>query len=133
MKIIPLKNIPNQEFSTVQDDNQWNISVRLVAGAIAVSLSCNGVEIVTNARAVAGMRILQSIHQQNGNFAIATNNQEIPDYTKFQITQFLIYISPAELAVSQAPPSDRVPEVYFDPIAPLPLRFEPQGYSLAVS
>jgi len=133
MQIIPLSAIPNQELSAILDSNQWDISVRLVNDAIAVSLTLNNVVVVQNARAVAGMRIIQSMYQQNGNFAIISNNQTVPDYTQFGTTQFLVYTSPSELAVSQAPPEDNVPAVYFDPIAPLPLRFAPQGYTLAES
>lgn len=103
--------------------------MKLVNGAIAVSLTLNGADIIDNARAVAGMRIIQSLYKQNGNFAIISTNQTVPDYTQFGTTQFLVYISIAELSVSQSPPNTQVPAVYFDPIAPLPLRFAPQGYT----
>ena len=131
MQIVPLSAIPNQELSVVLDNNQWDISVKLVNGAIAVSLTMNGVDIVDSARAVAGMRIIQSLYQQNGNFAIISTNQTVPDYTQFGTTQFLVYTTIAELATNQSPPDTEVPAAYFDPIAPLPLRFAPQNYRLA--
>ncbi len=131
MQILPLQAIPNQELSTVLDGNQWDISIKLVNGAIAVSLTLNGADLIDNARAVAGMRIIQSVYQQNGNFAIISTNQTVPDYTQFGTTQFLIYISVAELTVSLSPPLTDIPAAYFDPIAPLPLRFAPKGYILA--
>jgi hypothetical protein len=130
MQILPLSAIPNQKLSSLLDGNQWDISVKLVNGAIAVSLTMNGVDVVDNARAVAGMRIIQSLYQQDGNFAIISNNQGVPDYTQFGVSQFLVYISIAELAVSQSPPAAQVPVSYFDPIALLPLRFAPQNYVL---
>lgn len=129
MQVLPIKTLPNQQLSVILDNNQWDITIRSVNGAIAVSLSKNSQIVVLNARAVAGMRILQSAYQEDGNFAIISNNQGVPDYIQFGVTQFLVYISPAELDVSFAPPLDRIPASYFDPLGGLPLRFAPQGYS----
>lgn len=133
MRVIPLSAIPNQQLSVILDNNQWDIVIRDVNGAIAVSLTKNSVVIAENARAVAGMKILQSEYQEDGNFAIIPNNQTVPDYTQFGVTQFLVYISPAELDVPLSPPPDRVTADYFDPMGGLPLRFAPQGYVQAIT
>ena len=131
MRVIPIKALPNQTLSALLDDNQWDIALRDCNGVISCSLSKNAVVIVENARAVAGMRILQAHYQEDGNFAIISNDEGIPDYRQFGVTQFLVYISADELAVSREPPADRIPASYFDPIGGLPLRFAPEGYELA--
>jgi len=131
MIIVPLQAIPNQQLLTVLDDNQWDISVRITNGTISVSLALNGVFIIENQRAVAGSLIIPAKYLENGNFAIVTQNQEIPDYTQFGVTQSLIYLSPTELAAYRTPPSLPITAAFFNPIAALPLRFAPQGYTLA--
>jgi hypothetical protein len=130
MQVIPISAIPNQQLSVILNDNQWNITLRDTNGTISVSLTKNSEVIVQNARAVAGMRILQSRYQEEGNFAIISNNQTVPDYTQFGITQFLVYITPDELLVPRTPPRDIIPASYFDPLGGLPLRFAPEGYIL---
>lgn len=129
MELVPIKAIPNQSLSVILDDNQWDITLRQTLGTVSCTLAKNGIVIVQNARAVAGMRILQSHYQEDGNFAIISNDQSIPNYLQFGVSQFLVYISPDELAISRAPPDDQVPSSYFDPLGGLPLRFAPQGYS----
>jgi len=133
MKVLPIAALPNQQLSVILDNNQWNITINDVNGAIAVTLVKNSEIIVQNARAVAGMRILQAKYQEDGNFAIISNNQGVPDYTQFGITQFLVYISQVELEIPTAPPPAVIPATYFDPLGGLPLRFAPQGYAEATT
>lgn len=128
MQNVPIKRVPNQQFSIVLDDNRWDISLKTTNGTVSVSMTRNNVPIVMNARAVAGMRILPCAYQEDGNFAIATQNQEIPFYDSFGVSQFLVYLSAAELAEIRVPSPALITAAYFDPIAALPLRFAPQGY-----
>ncbi len=131
MRVIPIKALPNQELSVLLDENQWDITLRDCNGTVACSLSKNSVVIVENARAVAGMRILQAKYQEDGNFAIISTDQGIPDYTQFGITQFLVYASQTELDASGAVPRDVITASFFDALGGLPLRFAPQGYEIA--
>jgi hypothetical protein len=131
MQNIPIQAIPNQQFSVVLDNNRWDFTLKSTDGTISASVVRNGEVIVTNARAVSGMRILPAIYQEAGNFAIIAQNELILDYTQFGVTQFMLYLSAAELEeIRNTNPAQIVPE-FFDPLAPLPLRFEPKGYVLA--
>ncbi len=131
MMVIPLQAVANQSFSVPLDGNQWDITIKSVAGAVGVTLYKNGVIVVKNARAVGGMRIIQSRYQEDGNFAFLTKDFEIPDYTQFGASQSLVFISAAELALLRVtPPAPLTPED-FDPNGALPLRLFPQGYTLA--
>lgn len=131
MQLIPLQAIPSQAFSIVLDDVRWDVKIKTANTSVAVTLTRDGVLVIENLRAVAGMRIIPSKYQEDGNFVIVTTNFEIPEYAKFGVSQYLVYASAAELEELRVQPSPYWVEGDFDPIAALPLRFKPQGYVLA--
>lgn len=131
MMNIPIKAIPNQQLLVVLDNNQWGIDIKSTNGTISVALTLNGVDVADNARAVGGGFIIQQQYKEAGNFAILCQNFLVPDYTQFGITQFLTYFSAAELVLLRAEPPPPITADFFNPIAALPLRFAPQGYTLA--
>ena len=128
-KSIPIASVPNQVFTVVLDGNNWDISIRLSDGVMAVSLSLNGTPVIENLRAVATMRLIPSRYEEAGNFIFLTANGQLPDYALFGTTQSLLYVSAAELAAIRAPTPVRITKAYFNPLAALPLRFAPQDYS----
>lgn len=132
MQNVPLQNLPNQELSIPLDNNQWDISLRSANGTIAATFTLNGIVLIENVRVVAGMRMLPYKYLENGNFALITQSFEIPDYTKFGITQSLLYFSQDELNAVRNFNPVIITANDFDPNAgSLPLRFAPQGYILA--
>lgn len=131
MQIIPLQAIPNQEFTVVLDNNQWNITLKTVINITAASLSLNGVTLLDNTRCVANGLIIPYQYLEAGNFLFLTQNFQLPDYTQFGITQFLVYLSATDLIALRATPTLPLTTADFDPIAALPLRFSPQGYIAA--
>lgn len=133
MQSIPLQAIPNQSFSITLDRNQWNFTLKTTNDVIAVSLTKNNVTLIENLRAVANTLIIPYRYLEDGNFLFLTKNFQLPDYTQFGVTQLLIYLSPADLVISRTPSSDPIIRATdFNPIAALPLRFAPQGYSQVV-
>lgn len=131
MQTIALQAIPNQEFSIILDNNNWNFNIRAANSVVAVTLSLNNNIVIQNTRAVANERIIPSIYEEAGNFLFLTQNFQLPIYTQFGITQTLVYISAAELAILRVPPTPPITAADFNPIAALPLRFQPAGYVLA--
>lgn len=132
MLSLPVSALPNQQFQAILDSNVWDITIRSTNGVMSVSLSLNNNIVIENARAVAGSFIIASEYEEDGNFFFITTNQQLPDYTQFGVSQSLIYVSAQELAVFRAPPvSPIITAEFFNPIAPLPLRFQPVGYVLA--
>lgn len=103
MRQIELRQLPNQSLSITLSGNVYDITIRAVktgdAQVMAVDVSINDVFIVRGCRAVAGYPIIPSLYLENGNFVIVTDNGDLPDYNLFQISQFLIYASPEELAM----------------------------------
>lgn len=130
MQNIPIQALPNQTLSVPLDNNQWDISIKTTNGTVSVTLVLNGIVIIENLRAVAGTRIIPDKYQESGNFAIITQNFQIPDYTQFGNTQTLVYISAAELSALRVPLGEPITPEEFDPNGALPLRYKPVGYEL---
>lgn len=128
MQQIPIQQLPNQSFSIILDNNTWNFLIKTAGGATVVSLNLNNVDILDSAQAVSGSFIIPSLYQEAGNFFFLTQNQNLPIYTQFNVSQQLIYISAAELAALRGPIPTRITSAYFNPLGALPLRFSPQGY-----
>jgi len=133
---IPIQAVPNQSLSVNLNGSQYVIAIRYTNGCMSVSISKDGVILVENVRAVGAYPVLpyRYLEENNGNFMFLTANNLLPNYTQFNLTQSLLYFSPAELAVYRQPPvasSPQVPTVtaaFFNPVGGLPLRFAPQGY-----
>lgn len=133
MQQIPLQQLPNQSFSLILDSNQWAFLIKTVEGVTVISLTLNGNDIIDSALAVSGSFIIPAQYLENGagNFFFVTQNNELPYYTAFNITQSLIYISAAELTTLRTLPGPKITAADFNPIAALPLRFQPSGYTSA--
>ncbi len=107
MIILPLQAVPNQNFSFQDNDTQVNyfISIKtcgtntaeIQAQVMTFDISINDVLVVSGCRAVAGFPLLASKYQENGNFVVLTANDDLPDYTKFGISQYLLYANQLEI------------------------------------
>lgn len=126
---IPIQAIANQAFTVLLDNNTWDFVIKDTNDVMSVSLALNSVDILDNARAAAGMRVIPSQYEESGNFVFYTQNFALPNYTQFNVTQILVYYSSTELTSIRTPPSLPITAAYFNPIAALPLRFAPQGYA----
>ena len=139
---IPIQQLPSQTFSITLDNNLYDISIKTCNGVTTVSMTQNGTDIIDNAIAPAAGPIIPAQYLEAGNFAFLTANQQLPNYEQFGLSQSLIYFTEAELSAFRVPPNSytaplspptpetpTVGESYFNPIAALPLRFSPQGYT----
>ena len=109
MMQIPITNIPNQSLSFSADGNQYDIRIHATSDngepgseIMAFDITINNIVIITGIRAVAGFPIIPSIYLQNGNFVVLTNNDDLPDWNQFGISQQLMYASEAELSAIQS-------------------------------
>ena len=94
---IELQPIPNQSFTLTLDNDRYELTIKESRGTVAADLIRDEVSLYRGLRIVAGTPLIPYTYRQTGNFIITTENGEIPYYTRFGITQFLIYASPAEL------------------------------------
>lgn len=106
MRQIELRQLPNQSLSITLNNNVYDITIRAVksgdAQIMAVDIAINNDFVVRGCRAVAGFPIIPSLYLENGNFAIVTDDGDLPNYNLFQISQYLIYAPPDELALISA-------------------------------
>lgn len=130
MQQLPIQQTPNQAFSALLDGNQWDFTLKTVQEATAVSLTLNGNNVVNNLIAAAGALLIPAQYEEQGggNFFFITQQFQLPYYTMFTQSQFLIYTTSAELSALRTPFPSRIIPINFNPIAALPLRFAPQGY-----
>lgn len=100
---IPLQAIPTQTLSFQDTTTQTNYFIAIKtcgnpgAQIMSVSISINDILIVSGVRAVAGFPLIANTYLENGNFVILTQNDDLPDYTQFGVTQYLIYASQLEI------------------------------------
>lgn len=128
MQNIPLSAIPNQQFSIQLDGGFFSLGLFTTRGVMSVSISLNNQVLLMNTRAAAGALIIPSRYEESGNFVFLTSNFELPDYTKFGLSQSLAYATAADLAVLRQAVAPPITADVFNPIADVPLRFSPQGY-----
>ena len=98
-QLIQLQAVPNQSFSAAFNDRRYELTIKNTAGVMSLDLVRDNVTIYQGARIVAGTPLIPYAYQESGNFIITTENGEIPFYTRFGVTQFLFYASPAEIEV----------------------------------
>jgi len=95
---IPISSLPNQELSFTLDDASWVVVLKSTKTSLLATIIKEGKTLVENARAVAGEFIIQYPYLGAGsNFFIQTSNGEIPYYTEFNNTQFLIFMTADEV------------------------------------
>jgi len=102
MQEIALSNIPNQSLSVRLEDAQYDITLKACDGVMGVTIVRDNEVLISNVRAVCGVGLLPYRYLEEGNFFIDTLDDELPDYTKFGISQSLIYVTQAELAAIRA-------------------------------
>lgn len=98
MTEIPLQAVPNQTLSVQLDGARYVLTFKVAGGIMAADLTRDEVVIVSGQRLVAWAPLLPYTHMEAGNFAILTENDDLPHYASFGYTQTLVYVSPAELA-----------------------------------
>lgn len=110
MQQVPITNTPNQSLSFTADGNEYSIRIHTTgdndeAGTevMTFDISINTVVIVTGIRAVAGFPIIPSLYLENGNFVVLTDNDDLPDWNQFGVSQYLVYASQAELLAITTP------------------------------
>lgn len=105
---IPISALPLQSFSIRLDDDFYDIVIRLCAassrvapfyraGVITMDIIRNQTPIVLGQRCVVGTPVIPYAYLATGNFMWVVDDNELLDYTKFGVNQFLIYASPIEL------------------------------------
>lgn len=94
---VPLQAVPNQSLSIQIDGNTYDLRIHDCGNIMSVDVSINNTIIVTGQRAVPGNLILPYQYLENGNFLITSLDGEYPDWRRFELDQFMVFASQAEL------------------------------------
>lgn len=97
MILIPLDAVANQSFTINLDGSSYDIAIKETNGVMAANIVRDGATLLLGTRIVAGTPLIPYDYLQLGNFILTTENDEIPYYTQFGVTQQLLYASIAEI------------------------------------
>lgn len=95
---VGLAAVPNQALSVQLDDRAYTVGIHAANGAYAATVTRDGEAVVTGQRITPGTPLLPYRYQESGNFLLTVENDALPDYTQFGVTQFLVYLTADELA-----------------------------------
>jgi len=98
-QLVPLKAVPNQSLSIRLENRRYDIQIQQATGVMAATISRDSEKLVDSMRCVVGVGLLpyEYLEDNSGNFFFQTEQENLPDYNEFGITQFLYYFSDAEL------------------------------------
>lgn len=97
---LPLQAVPNQSFSIQLDGLRYFVEIKAARGIMAATITIDDEVAMTGARFFADTPLIPhaSLESGGGNFIMTTELDAIPDYTLFDVTQFLFYLTAADLA-----------------------------------
>ena len=95
---VPLQAVPNQQLSIQLGVSRYDITIKEAIGVMSATVVRDGVTLIENVRLVAATPVLPYDYLEEGNFALTTADEELPDYTRFGVTQYLVYLDAVELA-----------------------------------
>jgi len=108
MQLLTLLTEPNQSFVTTQNGNRYQIRIKQCNGDMCADITMNGVTILSGTRIVAGTPLFPFAWMTagNGNFIFACLDENCIDYSLFGVTQFLYFLTQAEMqGIASAPPN----------------------------
>lgn len=94
---VGLAAVANQSLSIQLDERFYDISMREANGVMSATIVRDDVTLVSNLRVTAGTPLLPYRYQEAGNFVMTTDEDAIPYWDQFGVTQFLVYLSEAEV------------------------------------
>ena len=100
--VIPVQAVPNQNLTITLDQANYTITLKTMGDLMAASIVRDGVTLFTNQRVVAGTPLIPYRYQEAGNFIFITADDSFPFYEQFNVNQFLLYFTAAELVTLRA-------------------------------
>lgn len=89
---IPIVAEPSQTFTFDDGDNRWSVSIKVANNCMIGNFELNGTTLISGVRLVADQACIPYKYLAlPGNFGLITNNDELPWWENFGISQFLVY------------------------------------------
>lgn len=103
MQIVPLQAIPNQTFTILLNGELYRIALRTVQELTYMSVWINEEVLFYNQLCTPNNWVNPYDYvSRNGKFFFACADEEYPTYTKFNITQQLLFLTTEEVANEKA-------------------------------
>jgi len=99
---VALAAVPNQQFFVQLEGRPYDITVHEAAGCMALSLTRDGATVVDGVRLTPGTPVLPYRYLEAGNLMLLTDGDALPDWQQFGVTQFLVYVTEAEIVSLRA-------------------------------
>tara|TARA_R110000851_G_C13037174_1_gene561791 strand:- start:771 stop:1094 length:324 start_codon:yes stop_codon:yes gene_type:complete len=97
MELISIDAIPSQQFNATLSGNNYSIKIYSIDGHMSYDLSINSVSVILGFKMVNDILLLAYKYQEvNGNILLVLPEDEIPDYKKFGLSQFLYFLDEDE-------------------------------------
>ncbi|USP46972.1 hypothetical protein J5J84_13145 [Alcaligenes faecalis] len=101
MRTIWLLAVPNQAFSVTIDGVLWELAIKVGNSTMLADVKRDGIDLVLGQRIVAEFPILPYRYLSHaGNFAILTQDGELPWWEEFGRSQTLVYLEPSEVGIN---------------------------------
>jgi hypothetical protein len=99
MQVLTLLPIANQEFTTFQDGDQYDITIQECNGCMGATIIKNGITLCSGQRITSGCPLIpfQYLEGTDGNFCFLCSTDDTIYYTFFGDIQYLVYCSLAEM------------------------------------
>jgi len=98
---IPLLAIPNQSFSIQLDNDLYTLVIKAASNIMAADVIKNTTQLIAGSRIISNQLLIPYPYLYTGNFVLAAQNEQYPDYEQFGVTQYLLYFSQDELEALQ--------------------------------
>lgn len=93
MRVIPIEPVPNQELSVNIDGVRWVIRIKVAESTMVCDISHGDEAIILGARIAVGTPMIPYPYlSADGNFLFLVDNEEMPDWRKFGVSQQLVYV-----------------------------------------
>lgn len=99
---IALAAVANQSMFVQLDERAYTLTVHAAGDIMSVSIMRDDVMLIEGLRITPGTPLLPYRYQESGNFVLVVDDGDLPDFTQFGITQFLVYLSAIELDEQRA-------------------------------
>lgn len=96
--LVSLDAVPNQELSVSLENFRYVLRFKDAGGVVVADVVRDGVTILEGTRVLAGEPLIPYDYLEGGNFVLITSDDELPAYEQFGVTQFLLYLTVAEIS-----------------------------------
>lgn len=101
VQLINLATEANQSFSMILDSHRYEMTIRSSFSGILADLAVDGMVVMAGMRILPKEPIAPYHYMTSGNFVLLTEQDQLPDFREFGITQFLFYVDKETLTKIQ--------------------------------